>query len=320
MKKRDKNLIVIFYLIFIVLPLFTLFPTAVQGQDYEFRHQHYDSPYIIKSLEGKEMAWKVNNATGVFADQKLNLADLGKYYEEIEEFIEGYSLFPDENIQPGDLITFKVDEYFYYDLDEDEQLYDYDYIEGYEIDFKKESWAETEAEEESIGIGALYAPGDYGIGLQLASMFLCHPYSYFLVQRDWGTVAFYIDFTSYYWGAPENTDRVFDAKYRTEWWNWRLINTVTLEFKHNETNYDILKYSRAEGILLSRSTRVNADDGKYKGSLDVRLVSYSGVLLPSPWYWIILVSSIVALLAIVIITISLLIQRKKRIWRDIKEI
>lgn len=145
---------------------------------------------------------------------------------------------------------------------------------------------------------------------------------YFLVKRDWGAIAvdYFVMELASVWGTATEVNREYKAEYKTEWWNWRMMNTVTITFIMNETNHDTIKYSRAEGILLSRTTVVNANDGKIRGYLHIEMVEFTGFLELSPWYYIIVGSLLVVAFIAIIVTISLLVQRRKRIYREIDEI
>ena len=146
--------------------------------------------------------------------------------------------------------------------------------------------------------------------------------SYFITPREWGMIPhnIFLEQHSSYWGSKELINREYEVVYETEWWDWKMLNTVTIKYTMNKSNYDIIKYSRAEGVLLYRKAAVDAADGKYKGYLYIELVEYSGWLELSPWFYVIVIGTIVGIIAVIIITISLLIQRRKRIYREIDEI
>jgi hypothetical protein len=135
---------------------------------------------------------------------------------------------------------------------------------------------------------------------------------FFLISRDWGaSMIKYVVEMNYFWGDQEKIDQTYDSHYSLEWWGFRLINTYTVMFKMNDTNYEILKYTRAEGILISRTAVVNADGGNYKGYLQVELVSFSGNLELSPWYYVIIGGSIFGVIILTLTIGSLESQRKK---------
>ncbi|MGQ4873590.1 MAG: hypothetical protein ACP6IY_05885 [Promethearchaeia archaeon] len=205
----------------------------------------------------------------------------------IWEVINASGIFASEDLQPHDLIR--------YDVEDVDDVYNV-----YKVKEFKKSWGENDFEQ--VG------------GIKNAS--------YYLINREWGakSAEFFLDQHSTYWGSKEHIDNQFDTIYETEWWDWKLINTATITYIMNDTNYDKIKYTRAEGILLERKTVVNINDGKIVGNLYIRLYSYSRFFEFSPWYYVIIGALIFAAVAAIIITISLLIQRRKRIYREIDEI
>ncbi|MHA1146832.1 MAG: hypothetical protein ACTSR8_01150 [Promethearchaeota archaeon] len=201
--------------------------------------------------------------------------------------VNASGIFADEDMQPNDIIQYEVK-----DVDYDEKQY--------KVEISKKGWGENEFKKQGNNDNA----------------------SYYLIQRDWGQASadFFLPQHHEYWGSMGKIDNEFEALYQTEWWNWKMLNTVTITYNMNETNYDHAKYARAEGILLERKTVVNINEGKTRGYLYIVLESYSGFLELSPWFYIIVISIIIGLIAIVVIIISLLIQRRKRIYREIDEI
>ena len=260
MEKTRKILITGIVLLMVSSFMISLFPIYAYAAD-EFEHESDDDlPHYVDELIDAEITWKIFNASGVFAD---------------------------EDLQPNDLLRYKV---------RDQNTQD-----GfYEVKVSKKSWGENDFEKESGNANS----------------------SYFLIQRAWGesSEAIFLPQHVEYWEDADDIDKTWETFYETEWWDWKMLQTVTITYTLNETNYDKAKYSRNEGILLSRKTNVFIGDGETRGYLYVELYSYSGFLALSPWFYIIVVSIIIALIAIVIITISLLIQRRKRIYREIDEI
>ncbi len=196
-------------------------------------------------------------------------------------------VFYDKDTQPGDLIRYEIQE-----VNTQKNKY---YVKE-----ATQKWASNEF-------------SDYGAERES---------DYYLIPRNWGDKAIKVFEARAvsYWGDQAEIDRAYEAIYQTEWWDWKLMNTVTIEFDMGEKGYEIIKYSRAEGILLERTAVVTDDDGNKLGFLNVVLDDYSESFELSPWYYIIIVVLIIAAFAVVIITIALLIQRHKRIYREIKEI
>ncbi|MHA1274459.1 MAG: hypothetical protein ACTSQJ_03270 [Promethearchaeota archaeon] len=147
----------------------------------------------------------------------------------------------------------------------------------------------------------------------------------FIVPRDWKQAG--LDY-GLYWTGEKKAEEAMTITYHSQWWsintsrwtNINLINVVKISITLNETNYDEMIYSQAEGILLSRDIRVNAADGKYRGMYSIRIRRYSGILSQSPWYYVIISLTLFGLILTVIIIISILIQRRKRIYREIDEL
>lgn len=196
-------------------------------------------------------------------------------------------IFADEDLQPGDLIRYQVT-----------QVNTKDNI--YKVKVAKKSWGENDFDDYSDSQDA----------------------DYYLGKRHWGELAVenFILPAAEYWGSADEVDKQYELTFQTEWYDWKMMNTATINLKMNESNYDIIKYSREEGILLSRTTAVNTHDGETRGYIKVEFVSFSGFLALSPWFYIIVVATIVGLIALVVIIIGLLIQRRKNIYREIEEI
>lgn len=260
MKKNRRTFLITVYFLLIVSPLF-LYSSFVLGQDEEITHSgDYDDPQMVERLYNTEITWKIVNMSGIFAD---------------------------EDLQPGDLIRYRVRQ-----VNTKEDVY--------KVSVANKKWSDNEF-------------GDYSDSQDS---------DYYLARRHWGEIAVenFILPAAEYWGNAKDVDAGYDLTMQTEWFEWRMMNTATITIVMNETNYDTIKYSREEGILLSRTTAVNANEGKIRGYIKIEFVSFSGYLALSPWFYIIVVATIVGLIAIVVIVIGLLIQRRKNIYREIEEI
>ncbi len=203
------------------------------------------------------------------------------------KIVNASGVFSDKNTQPGDLIRYEIQEVNTADN-------------KYFVKEAKQKWYKTEF-------------SDYGGEIES---------EYYLIPRTWGDIAIKVFEARAvsYWGDQADIDRSYEATYQTEWWDWKLMNTVTIEFDMGDKGYDTIKYSRAEGILLERTAVITDKHGNNIGFLRIELEDYSQSFELSPWYYIIIVIIIIAAIAIVIITIALLIQRHKKIYREIKEI
>lgn len=264
-KSKRKLGTLIFLITFLMVNLLTLFAWAQEPPEYEYTHQQdSEEPQTLESLENKVMTWKIINASGVFAN---------------------------EDMQPGTLIRYKVDEA---NTQED----------YYEVKVAKKFWGNSEFE-------------DYSSPKPTFSTDL----PYLLYKRDWGELSgYFVDQDSSFWGDKERINRNYEASYQTEWWDWKLLNSVTVSFEMNETNYDMIKFTRNEGFLLERKAVVNAANGKVRGYLYIRLESYSGSMILSPWFYIIVISIIIGIIATVIFIISWLIQKRKQEYREIERL
>ncbi len=133
---------------------------------------------------------------------------------------------------------------------------------------------------------------------------------FLLISRDWGNnmVRYVVEENDEFWGSQARINQAYDSTFTTTWWEFNMINTYTVTFIMNETNYEELVYTRAEGILLSRTAVVASGEGGY---LKVELVSYSGALTLSPWYYVIIGASLFGIILITLIVGSLESQRKK---------
>ena len=246
MNKKNSLLLVI-SILFIPFCLFPFYSTGQTGDA--------ETPSMITDLAGSEMVWRVENATGVFADVNYQTGDMLKY-----------------QVLSADLPTQK-----------------------YIVSFSKKTWRDTEYEEYNVS----YVAG----GL--------------LVARNWQDVGTdYVANVATYWGNEVEINRNYVSTYRTEWWNLNLINTVSIRYEMNESNYDESVYSRAEGILLTRTAVVDANNGTSRGYFKVTLVSYSGFFVLSPWYWLVMAIIVIAFFAIIITLIASVVRKRELVMED----
>ncbi len=196
-------------------------------------------------------------------------------------------VFADETTQPGDIIQYQVES-----IDKENEIY--------KIKASKKGWGKNDFE-----LDTSYDEP-----------------SYYFVKRAWGEIAvdYFILPDGVFWGNVSWVDQNYIVEYLTEWYNGLLINTITINLKMDDTNYDIIKYTRAEGILISRVAAVDFKEGKVRGNLKVDLQTFSGIFALSPWWYIILFIMIASACASVFVVISILVQRRKRMWREIDEI
>jgi hypothetical protein len=150
---------------------------------------------------------------------------------------------------------------------------------------------------------------------------------FYLTKRDWGGVAVNVllNNDSQYWGNKALIDETYSAVFADEWVNGALTSTVTISYRMNVTNYDIAKYTRAEGILLSREFSVNIINGSgpnedLVGYFKVSYYSSTIGLTISFWHWIVWFLIILAILFVVLIILSAIISRRKQVYREIAEI
>lgn len=128
------------------------------------------------------------------------------------------------------------------------------------------------------------------------------------------------EFTFTYVSSPVNG--IMKITYSDEWFQNRLINMVNIQIKLDESNYDILKYTRSEGILIQRDTKIFIEKaGNYgnplTGSFAVELQSYSKELIPSFWTYIIWFAIIFGIVMGLIIFISIMVNRRQRKLREL---
>ncbi|MHA1820916.1 MAG: hypothetical protein ACTSVC_10620 [Promethearchaeota archaeon] len=147
---------------------------------------------------------------------------------------------------------------------------------------------------------------------------------YFLIIRDWYSAArdiFAVN-DSAYWNTTAELRSMYTIDYKDELIGAQLINTVTISFYFNETNYDIIKYTRAEGILLSREVKIDVQD-KYgpgqdmMGEFKITLHDFDGGFEVSFWTYVIWFFVIFGIIMGLIITISVLISRRQEKLKNI---
>ncbi|MHA1340138.1 MAG: hypothetical protein ACTSRZ_10300 [Promethearchaeota archaeon] len=145
---------------------------------------------------------------------------------------------------------------------------------------------------------------------------------YKLIKRDWYSVArniFAVEDANY-WLTETELQQLYIIDYKDEFFMGKFINTVNIIFYFNETNYDKIKYSRSEGILLRREIKIdsiNNDGQEVKGEFLIELVDYSGELEVSFWYWIFIIGIVSASVFFGLLTISILISRRQRRLKSI---
>lgn len=195
-------------------------------------------------------------------------------------------VFANELTQPNDLIRYEVDEI---DLT----------TSSYTIQAERKEWSQNDFAKQNY-----YSP------------------TYYLISRNWAENAnnYFIAQDGAFWGSQAAVDNKYKAEYLTEWYNGLLINTVTISFMMNDTNWDIIKYAREEGIMLWRRATVDCYNSSVLGNIDIQLVSYTGIFALSPWWYIIVVLLMIAAITIVSVIIAQLIKRRKRMWKEIDEI
>ena len=151
--------------------------------------------------------------------------------------------------------------------------------------------------------------------------------NFYLIKRDWGGFAINVllNNDSMYWGNKDFIDETYSAVPADEWVNGVLTSTITISYRMNATNYDIAKYTRAEGILLSREFSVNIINGTgpnedLVGYFKVSYHSSTIGLAISFWHWIIWFLIILGIVFVVLLILSTIISRRKQVYREIAEI
>ncbi|MCP4762562.1 MAG: hypothetical protein GY870_12350, partial [archaeon] len=118
---------------------------------------------------------------------------------------------------------------------------------------------------------------------------------YFLITRSWSDQAdsFVEEYADEFGYNEVGLSQEFlNITYTNEWIQGQLINLVVIRIYIDENNFDISKYTRGEGIMVSRHAKVDlpgaADDGTDKsGELHIELISFDEPLLISFWSYII---------------------------------
>jgi len=240
--------VLVISILFIPFCIFPFYSKGESGGDAE-------TPSMITDLAGSEFVWRVENATGVFADENYQVGDLIKY-----------------QVLSVDLPTQK-----------------------YIVSKSVKTWGANQYEEYN---GTFTSGG-------------------LLVARNWQDVGTeFVASVASYWGSETIINRDFVSTYRTEWWNLNLISTVSIKYEMNDTNYDESVYTRAEGILLTRTAVVDASNSTYRGYFKVTLVSYSGFFVLSPWYWLVMALVVIGFFAVIIVLIASVVRKREMLMED----
>jgi len=144
---------------------------------------------------------------------------------------------------------------------------------------------------------------------------------YKLIKRDWYAAARnFAKEDANYWKTETELQQIYLIDYKDEFIMGKIINTVTISFYINESNYDIIKYTRPEGILIYRETKINSVNNKgqqIKGHFYINLIEYTGELEVSFWYWVLLIGIIAGIVFVSILITSILISRRQRRLKSI---
>ncbi len=156
-----------------------------------------------------------------------------------------------------------------------------------------------------------------------------------LNDEQWGELILnYFNSISGFWTSPEAIEIAAFAyqmlatytytlfNYSTIWYSNELIDVVTITVSLDAQNYDIMTYSRGEGILLSRNTNIFIDNGSnfgnpLTGSFEVNLVNYSGTLQTTWLTYLIWFFIILGIVLFAIIAIAIAVSRHQKKLREL---
>jgi hypothetical protein len=143
---------------------------------------------------------------------------------------------------------------------------------------------------------------------------------YKVIKRDWKSAMSNIFAVSdaSYWGYTATQLRtMYSIDYSDEFIWGQLINVVTISFSINSTNYDIIRYTRSEGILISRSVSIDTNDGEVMGKYEISLTSYDGIFTVSFWNYVIWFSVIFVGVFIIISVLSVFISKRQQSLKNL---
>lgn len=144
---------------------------------------------------------------------------------------------------------------------------------------------------------------------------------YKLIKRDWYSAArnIYSVQDSEYWLTTSELRSTYTIDYSDVFIGGQLINIVTIAIKINETNYDIAKYTRAEGILLERHTVVDTTDNQGDplfGEFKIELTDFSGNFDVSFWHYVIWFAIIFVSVLVLVVILSVVISKRRQTVPD----
>lgn len=113
------------------------------------------------------------------------------------------------------------------------------------------------------------------------------------------------------------SDEYINVTFHNEWFKSRYITTVHINFKIDERNYCSIRYAREEGLLLDSNYNIYIINGSnygnaLTGTMRMELQDFSIELKPTIWNYVIWFAIIFGGIMIVIITISILVNRHQK--------
>jgi hypothetical protein len=145
---------------------------------------------------------------------------------------------------------------------------------------------------------------------------------YKLIKRDWRTAArdIYCVQDAAYWLSLGALRSNYTIDYSDEMIEGRLLNIVTISIYFNNTNYDIARYTRSEGILLSRHTKIDCIKSgvEIKGEFELQLESFNKPFTVSFWNYVIWFAIIFGIVLVAVVILSLIISRRQEKIRNLE--
>jgi hypothetical protein len=118
-------------------------------------------------------------------------------------------------------------------------------------------------------------------------------------------------------------DTYTKINYDTIFWNYRMITIVTINIDVDDKNFIHFDYTQNEGIMLSQDVSINIINGSgpfedFRGSMKMVLIDFEGYELKvSPWHYVLWVSVVVGSIFVIIVVLSILINRRQRRLLDL---
>ncbi|GAB4321934.1 MAG: hypothetical protein Kow0069_26460 [Promethearchaeota archaeon] len=262
-----------------------------------FNEYVYESDLVAEKLLHKTVTWRIDRAFGYFADLDLHQDSLVRL--EVTNVSEADGRF---------VVTQRTKEWL--DIDWSAASLPFELVD-YGVDYADEHQSSENIT--NYRENFIFDRGNYSDTVQ--------PFWFLVTPKYWSHVAMavslgYEGMELNDWGTYESRLENTTITVENEWFDLQFIDVVTIRMQVDEDNYEYLKFSRAEGLLLTRRVHIRDSSG-VTGDFQITLVDKNFAFDYSPWYYVVLFAIIFGSIMTVAIVISVLISRRKERQRKL---